>query len=214
MKLENIHSNYINSPLVEIPTDSGIVIEMQYYLKKMPFSIDKCLLRKEVLDKLFQAKQYLPSGITFKIWDAYRPIELQKEIYYQYKDEIIKNFKLENISEDQQNKIISKYVSYPNYDVKNAPLHTTGGAVDLTLVDIKTGKELDMGCYFDEFSDRASTDYYEKNNLNNEAKKNRRILYNAMIRAGFTNLPNEFWHYDYGDNLWSFYTKKLFYMGE
>lgn len=40
-----------------------------------------------------------------------------------------------------------------------------------------------------------------------EIINNRRILYNSMIKAGFTNLPSEIWHYDYGDRFWSYYTK-------
>lgn len=37
--------------------------------------------------------------------------------------------------------------------------------------------------------------------------KNRRILYNVTIAAGFTNLPSEWWHYDYGDKFWAYFKR-------
>ena len=106
--------------------------------------------------------------------------------------------------EEEKKKIISTYISFPNYDRALPPVHTTGGAVDVTLVD-KNGVELDMGTHFDEFSEKAHTDYFEKNCENPIVRENRRILYNAMIGAGFTNLPSEWWHYDYGDRFWAYY---------
>lgn len=86
------------------------------------------------------------------------------------------------------------------------PVHTTGGAVDLTILD-NYGRELDMGSFFDEFTDRTYTAYYE-NEKNVLVKNNRRLLYNIMTTVGFTNLPSEWWHYDYGDRFWAFYKKE------
>ena len=100
-------------------------------------------------------------------------------------------------------KFISKFVSIPVFDKMRAPVHTTGGAVDLTLIDTN-GKPLNMGTDFDDFSEKANTDYYERH-FNQEITKNRRLLYNAMINEGFTNIPSEWWHYDYGDSYWGFY---------
>ena len=196
------------SQLVEIPTNLGIIIDMKYPKLGMKNAINKCLVRKEVLDMLLDAKNNLPDGYTFKIWDAYRPFELQKELYYKYKNQIIETFKLEKLSKESQNEIIKNYVSLPIKDEEMPPLHTTGGAIDLTVVNLKTGEDLDMGIGFDEFSNLTSIDAYEKEGMDETIKNNRRILYNAMIKAGFTNLPSEVWHYDYGDRAWAFYTKK------
>ena len=63
-----------------------------------------------------------------------------------------------------------------------------------------------MGTGFDAFSKKTNTVYYE--GINNEIRNNRRLLYYTMIKAGFTNLPSEWWHYDYGDRFWAYYTKK------
>lgn len=101
---------------------------------------------------------------------------------------------------------VKKYVSIPHRLEYEYPVHTSGGAVDVTLLDYN-GKEINMGTEFDEMVSAAQTDYYE-NLEDEEIKMNRRILYNAMISAGFTNLPSEWWHYDYGNRFWAFYKKK------
>ncbi|MCI8384343.1 MAG: M15 family metallopeptidase [Clostridia bacterium] len=88
------------------------------------------------------------------------------------------------------------------------PLHTTGGSVDLTITDLVTGKDLDFGIEFDDFSDLTNTSLYEKENLDGLVRDKRRLLYNIMVESGFTNLPSEVWHYDYGNRSWGYYKKK------
>ena len=95
----------------------------------------------------------------------------------------------------------SLFVSYPSEDPDCPFVHSTGGAVDLTIVDPE-GRELDMGTGFDDFSDAANTAYFEKNG-SQEIRDNRRLLYNVMLAAGFTNYPSEWWHYDFGDRFWA-----------
>ena len=93
-------------------------------------------------------------------------------------------------------------MSIPVKDKALAPLHTTGGAIDVTLVD-ENGNELNMGTEFDSFAEESATNYFELNNINREVRNNRRILYNCMIDAGFVNLASEWWHYDFGDRHWA-----------
>ena len=99
----------------------------------------------------------------------------------------------------------SFFVSKPSYDASNPSLHNTGGAIDLTLVT-SDGYGLNMGTLFDDFTERAWTNHFETYTSNSEVQCNRRILYNAMIKAGFTNLPSEWWHYDYGTKFWAYFT--------
>ena len=200
--------DFMNSPLVKISKETGIIVDMQYPKLGMKNAINECLVRKEVLDKLLKAKRYLPKGYTFKIWDAYRPFSLQEEIYNTYKGQLINYFKLYNLSKEKQDKIIKNYVSIPNKNEELPPLHATGGAIDLTIADIKTGKDLDMGIKFDQFTNLTNTDAFENKKMNQTIKNNRRLLYNCMIKAGFTNLPSEIWHYDYGNRAWAYYKKK------
>ena len=140
-----------------------------------------------------------------KMTNAESKCLMRREVYEKYKVEIIRIYNLEDAPENVQKNMIKKFVSEPVKDIKIPPVHTTGGAVDLTIVDDK-GNELDMGGGFDELSDRSKTSYYEGSE-ETEIINNRRLLYNAMTSAGFTNLPSEWWHYDYGDRFWAYYTK-------
>lgn len=73
---------------------------------------------------------------------------------------------------------------------------------------LKEVDDVDMGTSFDSFKETAWSAYFEKNNSNLDARENRRILYHAMLDAGFTNLPSEWWHYDYGTKFWGYFTGK------
>lgn len=206
---EKVNYNFIDSPLVEV-TDIEYV--PYYYNLGLKHSTNKCYLRKEVLDLLLKAKSLLPEGYDFKILDGYRSIELQEELYYYYYNKIIKEFNLESLSKKEKELFVNKYVALPKKDNLYAPAHTTGGAVDLLLT--YNGKDLDFGVKFDEFTNKTKTNYYEENNISEEIKNNRRLLYNTMIQVGFTNLPSECWHYDYGNNNWAILKKdNIIYKG-
>ena len=72
--------------------------------------------------------------------------------------------------------------------------HNRGCAVDVTLVELKTGKELVMPTPFDDFSARASATYQQ---IPDDAKQNRQLLINTMLKYGFTVYPSEWWHFDF-----------------
>ena len=206
-------------PFVEVLPKSGIDIKMQYPLLGMKWSESRCFVRKSVYERLLKAQSLLPEGYTLRIWDAWRPFKLQEELYYVYRKQIIEQFHLENASEEEQRAIITEYIALPNPDRTYPPTHTTGGAVDVTLLDAQ-GQELDMGTEFDSISPKAYAAYYEEDALEkNEAavaepvkveqiRKNRRILRRAMLEAGFTGIASEWWHFNYGDRLWSDKTGK------
>ena len=84
--------------------------------------------------------------------------------------------------------------------------HTTGGAVDLTIINFDTKEELDMGTGIDEFSEKAYTHFTD---LSREVLKNREILYKQMLKRGFYNFPSEWWHFSYGTTDWALHYKKL-----
>lgn len=185
------------SELIEVKEKDKIKIDMMYPKLGMKNKIDKCYLVKEVYNKLLEASSYLPRGYSFKILDAYRPFSLQEELYDKYFKKIESIFNLESYSNLEKQKFINHFVAFP--DKNYPPAHTTGSAIDITL--IKDGKDVDMGCSFDEFSVRSYTNYYK--DKNSTIHNNRMILYNCMIKAGFTNIETEFWHYDYGNRNWA-----------
>ena len=57
------------------------------------------------------------------------------------------------------------------------------------------------------FSDKVWINHFEEYEKDIVVRDNRRLLYNVMTEAGFTNLPSEWWHYDYGDKFWAHFTK-------
>jgi D-alanyl-D-alanine dipeptidase len=72
--------------------------------------------------------------------------------------------------------------------------HNRGAAVDITLVDLKTGKELPMPTAFDDFTEKAAPDYPH---LPDEVIRNRNLLITTMQQFGFSVYPHEWWHFDY-----------------
>ena len=100
--------------------------------------------------------------------------------------------------------LVMKYTAPPG----GSP-HQCGGAVDLTLID-KNGNRLDMGTSLTDFGEKVHTN---SNLITLEQKANRKNLYDAMTKAGFINYPLEWWHFDYGDNMWAAYSglDKCFY---
>lgn len=188
---------------VELSHCRSFCVRMQYPRLGMKNAECGCFVRETVADMLFQAQKMLPDGLKLCILDAWRPFKLQKELYVKYKKNIICEFNLNDAAEAEKSKIVRKFVSAPNNDKYIPPVHTTGGAVDVTLI-MGSGEPLDMGCPFDVFSEYAYTNSFETQN-NVQIKANRRILYNVMIKAGFTNLPSEWWHYDFGDSFWAYY---------
>ena len=74
--------------------------------------------------------------------------------------------------------------------------HSRGSAIDLTLLDMFTGKELDMGSPFDMFSERSHPDY---RGITDEQYENRMILQNSMVRNGFEPYECEWWHFRLAD---------------
>ena len=74
--------------------------------------------------------------------------------------------------------------------------HSRGNAVDLTLLDMRTGKEVDMGSPFDLFSEISHPD---SDKVTDEQHENRMILQKAMVRNGFLPIDCEWWHFMLGD---------------
>jgi len=197
---------FCDEKFVELQDNEMFDICMQYPLMGMQEATKRCLVREAVYEMLCKAHANLPQGYRFRILDAWRPFELQKELYVKYSNRIIHDFALENCTEEERNYTIQKFVSKPVFNRELPPVHTTGGAIDLTIID-PDGQELDMGTGFDAFTDKTYTAYFEDKD-NAVIRDNRRMLYHAMCKVGFVNLPSEWWHYDFGDRFWAYYNGK------
>lgn len=202
-----VKTDFIDSPLVEVKDCDKIKVDMQYPILGFKNAEERCFVRKEVYDMLIEASNKLPEGYSFAIWDAWRPFALQKELFQEYTKEITEEFHLEELSKEERDSFIGNYVANPIPDEILPPAHTTGGAVDLTIIN-SDSRELEMGCEFDAFSEKTRAGFFESQKAMSipdweKIRDNRRLLYNIMIESGFTNLPSEWWHYEYGDKNWS-----------
>jgi D-alanyl-D-alanine dipeptidase len=157
------------------------------------------LLRKGVAELLARARDDL-LPLNFKIWDGWRPRKVQHNIYRKYWKEM--ETRHPDWDREQLLEQVGTFVTIAtNPDI--IPIHATGGAVDLTLVD-ETDVELDMGTGFDHFGPEAAAFYFEERPLNNPAARdNRRILRDALLKAGFRYDEDEWWHFDYGNQIWA-----------
>ena len=208
-----VENSFLDEKLTEIIESERLKVDLQYPKLNFKNAVNKAYIRTGTYKRLLKALEILPKEYGFKILDVWRPLALQKELYEKYSNKIIRDFNLDKLTEIEKRDFISKFISEPIDDKNYPPAHTSGGAVDLILID-SNENELDLGVKFDEFTKRSYTDYYEKNDENEEIKYNRRILYNSMTLAGFTNLPSEVWHYDFGNKNWAYYTnKKSLYNG-
>ena len=182
---------------------SEFLIYPFYFFQGVPGAYHDIYVRESVRDMLRQVQKNLPKGVYLKVLDGYRPICVYQRLWNFHVQDLKLKYPEETIETIE--KKAAFIVSKPSYDAKSPSLHTTGGAISVTL-SLQTGIELNMGTAYRDFSDRAWTNHFEKFEENETIKENRRILYNAMTSAGFTNLPSEWWHYDYGDKFWAFFT--------
>ncbi|MDD3687261.1 MAG: M15 family metallopeptidase [Bacteroidales bacterium] len=182
-----------NDELVDL-SNYNFVIDSKYFKNGMS-NTPKLYIRKAIALKLEKIQNKL-SDYKFKIWDAYRPQYVQENIYQDYWQKLEKENP--DWNEEKLKEEVGKFVSPTNINDRIPP-HATGGAIDLTLVN-KNGKELNMGTEFDYFGPEASSDYQD---LDKEILENRKLLHNAMKEEDFTPDTDEWWHFDYGDQLWA-----------
>ena len=176
----------------------GIVQEMRYY-STYNFVGDRidgyeepcALLTREAARALKGVSNALNAqGFRLKIFDAYRP------------DGAVRQFVLWGI-EDLDLRM--KPYFYPDLEkqelfkqgyIASQSSHSRGSAVDLTLLDMATGREVDMGSPFDLFSALSHPD---SRAVTAEQYENRMFLQSAMVRGGFKPIDCEWWHFALAD---------------
>lgn len=182
-----------NEPLVPIPEIGKLKLLHEHkYLSP--------LLRKSVCDLLVKAANNLPEGYKLLIVTAYRPIEMQKEMWRSRLLQMAKAYPFEMIFRYRKwKKTVGQYTAPPG----GSP-HQCGAAVDLTILD-ENGNRLDMGSSFTDFGKKVHT---QSSLVSSEQKNNRKMLFELMTNVGFVNYPLEWWHYSYGDRTWAAYSEQ------
>lgn len=169
-------------------------------------------LRASVLDALLGAQVLLQqrrSGWRLQLFDAYRPRPVQQfmvdhtaQALAQARGQIF-----HELPASERRAVLStvyQFWALPSSDPKTPPPHSTGAAVDLTLLD-ERGMPVDMGSPIDEVSARSHPDYFQTlaDAASQKVHHNRSQLREILQAAGFQQHPNEWWHYSRGDQLWA-----------
>lgn len=155
-----------------------------------------CLLAPNAARTLCEVQNYLITQhqLGLIILDAYRPIRATKDFYKWFNEP------------PHETEIHRKMIHYPTVD-KNELVtlgyiadgisnHCYGQAVDVTLIDLRTFTELDMGTCFDYF-DALSHSTQDEYTIGQLAYQNRMCLINAMQLSHFKVHPKEYWHFDF-----------------
>ena len=170
------------SALVDVRSiDPTILVELRYATTDnftgavLPgYGAQRALLRRDAAQALARVQARLrTSGLGLRIWDAYRPVRATSAMV-SWAERVGRTDLL-----DQE------YIA-------RRSRHNLGVAVDLTLVDLPSGAELDMGTPFDTFTEAAHTV-----NAVGTVDTNRQALVQAMAAEGFQNYENEWWHFSY-----------------
>lgn len=182
-------------PLVDLRTCPLLATDEHPHVSKRCETQLYC--REGVARRFLEAERLLPEGVRLLILECHRPIELQR--YYWEKDLAALRERNPDWSEEQLVTENAKLVAPPD----PTPPHSTGGAADVTLVDVSgaTETELDMGV---PINTEGPLSHMAADNISEEAKKNRMVLLGVMEGAGFTNYGYEWWHYSYGDRYWAY----------
>ena len=136
------------------------------------------------------ANQAASQGFRLKIFDAYRPVSA------------VKHFGMWSIEDlDLRMKPffypdLNKHELFEKGYIASRSSHSRGSTVDLTLFDMETGRELDMGSPFDYFSEMSHPDY---RGITPVQYENRMLLRDLMIRNGFEPIDCEWWHFTLRD---------------
>ncbi len=177
------------------------------YFEKVPGSIPELFLRQDVADRLVAINGVLqPHGLELYLFDGWRPQAIQRHFHDVWFPNWLRTHR-PDIPESELMEEVERYWSAPTLTQASPSPHSTGGAVDLTLQYLTTKQPLYMGGIFDDLTDNAHTDWFERfdpiSMSDTEARKNRRLLFNVMSQAGFANNPTEWWHYSIGDQMWA-----------
>ena len=162
------------------PLIPGLVTDVRYatsnnFTHQVLYTNHSLYLREGPANGLKMVEEELnKKGLALKLFDAYRPYKVTCKMWQLVSDR--------------------HYVSNP----RNGSNHNRGLAVDVTIIDLKTGKELDMGTGYDNFTDSAHHDFYT---LPAAVLANRRLLKQILRKYGFGHVPSEWWHYQWHNDI-------------
>lgn len=175
----------VTQPLVVEPADGDfvlirdyipdIVVDLKYatednFTGQVIYSFTEPYARYGTVKKLQTVQAMLaPLGYGLKVWDAFRPVSAQYQLWAVCPD--------------------PTYVANPNNGFSS---HSRGNTVDVTIIRLEDGSDLTMPTGFDDFSTMANRDYSD---CSQEARDNAVLLEVIMTACGFKGYYGEWWHY-------------------
>lgn len=173
--------NFRPTDLVElVKLDSSIHLDIRYATKnnfvgRPVYKEARAFLQRPAAEALVKVNESLkPLGYGLVVFDGYRPWSITKLFW--------------DVTPPDKHNFVA--------DPAKGSIHNRGCAVDLSLYDLKTGKEIQMTGNYDEMTKRSYSDY---KGGSEEERKMRDLLRSKMEAFGFTVLHDEWWHFDYKD---------------
>jgi D-alanyl-D-alanine dipeptidase len=201
-------------PLVPIPAATFDLVQPHPYEQLGAPYGDRSpyCLRQGVLAALIEAQGWLQQqqpGWRLQIFDAFRPIAVQRFMVEHTLADLAwaQGLDPQVLSTEQRQILMAEVLNFwawPSDDPATPPPHSTGAALDVTLLDA-SGSPVAMGSPIDEVSPRSFPDHFQHSpvELEQQFHHHRQVLNGAMTRAGFQRHPHEWWHFSLGDQLWA-----------
>ena len=205
-----------HADLAPFPVGKLFVLENAYFRMGLPGTGPDMYLRDCLIQRLAKWEQDLGSQTqkgqtSFLVFDAFRTLECQMALFDHFVKEI--SARSPALSADEVEIEAAKFVAHPKFRPNYSALpHNTGAAIDVALGDCDNHEMWDFGTDFDDSTDLAATDFFERGHDPqfgisperwNLIRQNRRVLFHIMRESGFANYSREWWHYNLGDSSWA-----------
>ncbi|HAO51503.1 MAG TPA: peptidase M15 [Runella sp.] len=190
-KAGTLEKKFIKHGLVDIQTlDPTLKVELKYsttdnFIKEDVYGdLERAYLQPMAAQKLVKANQFLKqekSNYTLLVYDGARPLSVTKIFWA----------RMSHLPYNRREDFVA--------DPAKGSIHNFGCAVDLTIAD-ENGKPLDMGTIFDFFGvsaePRREAEMLKSGKLSRQQVENRKLLRRVMLKAGFTSIQTEWWHFN------------------
>lgn len=193
-----------HEPLVDLKNQTVIAYGLS---PEIPNNTDYTRMRQTVYEKLVKAQSALPEGLKLCLYEGYRSLGLQESLFkgrYQKVQNLYPEWSEEEIFNETM-KLVSPVINRDGS--QNIPPHSTGGAVDVYLID-ETGQPVDMGIEVKDWMEDKDGALSQTNSqiISLKAQEYRHIMNHVLQVVGFINYPTEYWHWSYGDRYWAYQT--------
>ena len=204
-------------PLIPLPRDLPRLNPHPYARLGAPYPAGNgpWRLRLAVVLRLLRARAILQAthpGWDLHIFDGWRPIAVQAfMVNHSVQTEWARASPSRQADPAWRRHVerqVGRLWAIPSQDPRTPPPHSTGAAVDLTLVD-HSGQPVPMGSAIDALGPESHPDHFAANPHQATAHRNRLRLRRAMLASGFVTHPWEWWHFSYGDQLWAWQTGQV-----